>query len=430
MPDCIDPTNLSNFVGRWKCHELQIRLLDSTNGRSADIQEALGEWNSVLGMFAGAVVPRFSYTTSPTIGNIVVIKEDSTAPGAGWCGATNWVIGAPDTVRISKGPVCATFETNTDFGKVVRHELAHVLGYQIQAHNFSGSLGVSETCAVHLSPDGEGNVVFAPVCQHEVEYIYAAYSQRVGEFDQSNFWNRHIVTGINTVGSFDVEQGETLTLAWDALTFAPGQLPSALPGPTEAGWMADLGNIEIVDAMNGVVRGRFVGDDEAVATLSQVPSAYLKSTFLNLPGIRHRVSATVLDSTSSCTPGIPPLRVTSITADQEPAITSVGSHAFTATHVGCPNGPMWHDWTFDPSAPGMPTTTLDSVGANVNYWVAGGNYTITVTALATDSIGGFPLIRYVNVCTDPPGGGLAIREGEGGGGGTNATGGCGGGELP
>jgi hypothetical protein len=162
-------------------------------------------------------------------------------------------------------------------------------------------------------------------------------------------------------------------------------------------------------------------------TVIPPPLTYLRST--ELIAEEHQIPLIVNEVT--CNPSVP-LRVSAIAVDQEPAITSVGSHSFSETHVGCPDGDLWFDWTFDPSAPGMPTTTIDSVpeGTDPSYWVAGGNYTITVTALPSDSTGaGFALIRGVNVCTDPPGGGFLILEG-GGDPEPNAAGGCGGGELP
>jgi hypothetical protein len=265
--------------------------------------------------------------------------------------------------------------------------------------------------------------VNSEVCQHDIEYIYEAYNQREGEFS----WEKHIVTGLlTTPDSVNVDEDATVSFVVDKLKFARSQQGDTDPGST---------NFFYSTTPSGLATGTnevLTGEDDGIGVLNvnvALPqqSQYLEGTTLFAK--HHQVPLVV--NPPPCDPGNPPLRVTAITADQEPAITSVGSHSFSATHVGCPAGEdMWFDWTFDPSAIGMPTTTIDSVGANVSYPVAGGNYTITVTALPSDSTGaGFPLIRYVNVCTDPPGGGLQLLQGPGDPG-TDAVGGCGGGELP
>jgi len=245
-----------------------------------------------------------------------------------------------------------------------------------------------------------------------VEYIYQAYHQRIGEFVSESFWNRHLITGINTVDTLVVEDGQTLPLAWDKLTFAPGQSVPRDPGGTSVTWTVTPGNIaEVVDS-TGAVTGLEVGYATARGTLLSTPTSYLKSTWLNMPDVRHEVPVKVI----ACSGGTP--RVIAITVDQEPAITTPGEHWFTATAVGCANG---YEWIFIPSFPWLAGDTVITPGATASFDVEDGDYTLTVTATP---IGGIPLIRFVNVCADN--GGLPLYEGSGlpGDPGTNAAGGC------
>lgn len=297
-----------------------------------------------------------------------------------------------------------------------------MIGFQGQSSHTLGQPGYSDHCASFLPPPGTG--VNGQVCQHEIEYIYQAYNQREGGFSQTAFWDHPVVTGVQTTPfKIDIDQGEAILFTVDKLQFLRGNRPSVDAGATTYNLRTEPeGLLGIGDSLVG----RNPGSGKLVVDVLTVPSEFIQSTEL---GVNHQlISLVVKDTTPPCNPFVP-LATTAITADEEPAIINVGPHTFTATFDGCPNGQITFDWTFDPSALGMPTTTInDVVGTSTTYSVANGNYTLAVTARPSDTqTTGFLMTRFVNVCTDPPGGGggLLLREDDGGG--TNATAGCGGG---
>ena len=201
------------------------------------------------------------------------------------------------------------------------------------------------------------------------------------------------------------------------------------PGSTPISWGVLPGNIGQVSS-SGLVTGLSGGTGRLIMGVGPVASQYFRSTTLVLA--KDSVPLVVSGGTpTGCGPGST-LRVTAITVDQEPAIIYAGNHAFTATTIGCDGSPVTYRWTFDPSKPGEPTAIFPSGSEVQIYNVPAGNYTITATALPSDTAGtGFATTRFVNVCTDPPGGGgglQSLQGGKGGGVGTNAVAGCGGGE--
>jgi hypothetical protein len=148
-------------------------------------------------------------------------------------------------------------------------------------------------------------------------------------------------------------------------------------------------------------------------TVIPPPITYLRSTELIVE--EHQIPLIVNEVT--CQPS-DPVRVTAITADQEPAITTAGIHSFTATTI-C-GQPTNFTWQFVPSSGGGWVIIFD--GSNPQtYNVRAGDYTLTVTA--TPPSPGVALTRFVNVCT---GGGMMLSVEDPG---TDAVGGCGGG-LP
>ena len=403
----------------WDCNAT-IAVTGPSAG-SADIQAAMDQWNTALASDAVRGIPRFVWANgTPDL----VIQGDSSGVV---CGHT-FAIDTPIVMNINSPTTC----THPDiYGRILIHEFAHVLGFNGTTAHTVGVPGVSENCVINLPrPDTTGGNpagstspgVNTTVCQHEIEFIYQVYGQRQGGFDQTAFWDHPIVTGLRTTpASVTVDKGSSVQVTVNQLSFTRGQLSTAPLDSTTFSWEPSNPALAAVDA-NGLVTGKGAGTGNVVITPNNIPSIYLQGT--TLVADHFLVPLTVVD-TASAPPGCgPTLRVTAITVDQEPAITTAGSHGFAATTVGC-GGPVTYDWTFDPSAPGMTTTRLLDAAAAVSYPVAAGSYTLTVTALPYDGSQGIPLVRSVNVCT---GGGLELLQAPGSGSdpGTNAVGGCGG----
>jgi len=144
-------------------------------------------------------IPRFAWTFGSA--NVVVsdvdVNDSESEPN--WCGHSSSVSGGSATVVLDHDPNCTNHDT---YGSIMVHEFAHILGFPQSAHKI-GVSGVSDHCAIHL-PDsasgGGGPFLLAPVnsnpCSHEVEIIYEGYGQRSGPFVSTDFWGRHIVTGL------------------------------------------------------------------------------------------------------------------------------------------------------------------------------------------------------------------------------------------
>jgi len=435
---CTGPDTISNnFQPRWGCNKA-IRV----SGPAAhidDIQSAVDLWNAALVHDSVPGIPSFLQVTSGAV-DVIVLATGS--PGAAdLCMAVD-VISRPMIVT-NHGPCSSNADT---YSRILLHEFSHVLGYNKSMEKV-GRDGISDHCAFHL-PDSDTtgvppNLIITPapvngsVCQHEIEFIYQHYGQHDEPFDAFNFWNRHIVTGVNTMpDSVEVDVDESSQVVVTALTFdrSGSGINTVLPGSTPIGWQvlpSDLGHV----SSSGLVTGDRSGTARVIVDVGTVASQYFRST--TLIRAKDSVPLVVLGSTPACGPGST-LRVTAITVDQEPAIIIPGNHAFTATTIGCDGSPVTYRWTFDPSKLGEPTVVV-TAGSEVQvYDVPAGNYTITVTALPSDDGGtGFTLTRFVNVCTDPPGGRSGGLPGGGGGlqslnkggdAGTNAVAGCGGGE--
>jgi hypothetical protein len=309
---------------------------------------------------------------------------------------------------------CGTFNT------VLQHELAHAIGFD--EHAYTGQEGVSIQCVFSIQKEGENkDHVWSNFCQHEIEYIYAAYGQRQGNFDEENFWSKPIVTGLITdPGTIVVDQGASLSVDADFLQFRGTETPPATVVGTNLFWSVTpptRANVEPSGGPNVVVTGsgQEFGPGFVNVTVVPPPLTYLRSTALFVE--KHQIPLIVNEV--ACEPE-DPVRVTAITADQEPAITTAGIHSFTATTI-C-GQPTNFGWQFVPSSGGGGVIIFDGTNPQT-YNVRAGDYTLTVTA--TPPSPGVALTRFVNVCTD---GGMMLSVEDPG---TDAVGGCGGGgELP
>ncbi len=424
---CTGPDTMSNtFQPRWPCNKV-IRV-SGPSSHINDIDDAVDKWNAALVHDSVPGIPSFEQITSGTA-DVIVLATAS--PGADLCMAVD-VLSRPMIVT-DDGPCSSNADT---YSRILLHEFSHVLGFNKSMEKV-GRDGISDHCAFHL-PDSDTtgtppNLIIAPapvngsVCQHEIEFIYKHFGQLAEPFDANNFWNRHIVTGVNTnPPSVEVGVGQSTPVVVTALTFdrSGDSIQPVAPGSTPIDWDVLPAGIAGVSS-SGLVTGLVGGTARVIVGVGQVVSDYFRSTTL----IRAKDSVPLFVSGGpppNCQPGST-LRVTAITADQEPAITLAGNHTFTATTVGCDPETVTYRWTFDPSKPGEQTVIFPSGSDAQIYDVPAGNYTITVTALPSDSSGtGFALTRGVNVCTDPPGGGGGLFGQKDGGVGTNAAGGCGG----
>ncbi len=412
---CLANPSLGIFTIIWPCNNLNVDVSGPSNWQGS-IEGAFTGWNSALNIpYVSGRIPHFDWTSDTGASEILVRVSGSPAT---WCGQFD-----RDSRGVGKHSITMSSGPCGEFGVVLKHEFAHAIGFT--SHTVQGQAGVSEECVFPIASSGpEKNVLHANFCQHEVEYVYQAYGQRLGGFSPNSFWDHPVVTGYGTSPySVSVDQGSSTQVTVDELRFDRGQQFPTPPGASAYAWSVLPPSLATVNSA-GQVTGQLVGSGSIVIRPTAVPPVYIVSTDLLDRG--HSLPITVNDTSAGCPPA-PTLRVTSVTTDQEPAITSSGWHTFLASAVGC-QGPVLYDWTFDPSKPGLPTTTLLNQQYQVTYSVPSGSYALSVTALphhVADSTFGYPLIRFVNVCTSGAGGSLMYAQGSIPG--EDAVAGCGGG---
>jgi hypothetical protein len=396
-------SSLTNFEAAFPCYGA-FRIHGDQD--SAIINGAMDKWSDALGSEATQGVPQFTWKNNYSSAN-VKIRFLTTTTTNKVCGDVfpYGSIGDRDSVviNIKLESTC----TNPDFlSRLLVHEMGHMLGFKGTGSHTLGDPGYSDHCASYLPASGVND----EICQHDIEYIYLAYSQRQGGYDPNNFWDRHVVTGIDTEsGPVSVRVDETYQIQGGTnLLFNLGQ-----PGPTPLGqttvsWTVTTGKAS-VNATTGLLMGEFEGADTAKAAVTPPTSLYINST--ELTELKQRVPIDVL--------GCVPLRPLSIVVEQEPSVTYQDTLWFKVPEfVGCAVPVSW-DWTFDPSNPLLSDSTMLNVEDSVEFFVQGGSYTLTVTAHPhAPSDTGIALIRGVNVCTE-----LQLQI-PGGGGGPNRPSGC------
>lgn len=110
--------------------------------------------------------PRFFWESDSLAADVTIQVIGS---GNSWCGEfhPNSTLAPRHLLKMFPG-TCGSFNT------VLQHELAHAIGFT--DHDFTGQEGVSIQCAFSIQNGGEfDGRVWSNICQHEIEYIYAAY---------------------------------------------------------------------------------------------------------------------------------------------------------------------------------------------------------------------------------------------------------------
>jgi len=285
-----------------------------------------------------------------------------------------------------------------DFQTVLIHEMTGVLGYSDGIEN-----KVPVNCVTY-------RVAGAPIntspCQHELEYIYAAYGYLT--INVNTFWSTPIVTGfVNLPTSVTLVQGDSQVVMATGLHFARQLTPNAPLGSVSITWSSDDENVvqKPPAGASSKLKALNVGTTTVRAKIaSGLSSSYLRGAVLTWAG--HEITVTV---TAPPPPPPGPFKVTDITGLTPPA-TEAGTYPLTATVANQPTGTLKIRWqvTYSNGVLGP----LDS-GYGPNGYalqVPAGSYSIRVTATPRSYQGanyfqGTAQIRDYPVCTEGGGGG-------------------------
>jgi len=387
----------TNFLRYWDCYKV-IKV----GGPAAIVQPAIAEWNDALLPDSFPGLPRFAYAST---GQDITVVVDGDGSGL-YCGATD-VLGARQvqlTLYVGGGAACPT--NRADATTTLKHELGHVLGYQVGAHHTPPAY-----CSFYLPVDYTIN---GTVCQHEIEGVLSAYGFRPTPGEVDSFWTRPLVTGLVTVPSApSVVVGDSQQVVVTQFTFRrQNNAPSVSVGGATFSWESKSPGIASVFP-SGLVTGHAVGATRLVITNSgSVPSGYQLGA--RFGGWGHEVPVTVTGGSG--------FRVGAISGPGTP-ITSAGTYSLTATVLNAPNGTLTIQWQVAYSNAVLDTVVTAFGPNSYALQVPAGSYNIRVTA--TPRVGsntGASLIRDYPVCTGQGGGDLAASEQPGAG--TDAVGGC------
>ncbi|MEO5798666.1 MAG: hypothetical protein ABIZ70_12505 [Gemmatimonadales bacterium] len=178
-----------DFKPYWDCNEL-ITFSSSESDVRTDINLAAAAWQPRLTPFANDGIPQFGLSASSGGGDVEVVVANST--GIKWCGSTDPISGGRKRITLTT----INCNGNTDNRvNILRHEMAHVLGWTSGAHKPTGAAGHSDACMIVLPTDISH--VNSSVCDHEIEGLLYRYSLR-SDIDETHFWDRDFVTGTTT----------------------------------------------------------------------------------------------------------------------------------------------------------------------------------------------------------------------------------------
>jgi hypothetical protein len=304
----------------------------------------------------------------------------------------------------------ATFQTT------LIHELSHVLGYTSATLETQTS---PTNCVIHL---GTGNHVNSSVCQHELEYIYAAYGYL--SINTTTFWGKPVVTGfVGLPNSMALVEGDSQLVAATGLQFGR-QLTGNQPlGSASVSWSTENDQVARPTSTSGgsaYVKGTGAGSTTVRAKVSSgLNSLYQRGAVMTHAG--QEIAVTVTPAPTG------PFKATSISGPSTP-VTAAGTYPLAANIVNLPGGTLEVRWQV--------TYSNDSLGPfDTGYGpnaypmqVPAGSYNIRVTATPRSNLGngyfqGIGTIRDFPVCTGGGGGGGDLAASEAGGG-SDAVEGC------
>lgn len=327
----------------------------------------------------------------------IVVDHDG---GPAWCGATSIRSDQTATITLtgkSEGYCLGHYSENKQ--AVLVHEFGRLLGFTSGSHEF-GDLPTAGTCAHYLPPDDRSNIN-STVCQHEVEFLYAAYGLRADPSEFAAFWTTPIITGFDAASPLPVPYQGSAQIAYSQYVFAnqPTFASTAPMNGAAVEWQAA--------APASVGPSGLVTNGAVVASSVPVTGKLLNAP----PGFQLGLAATSRGTTVTAqlagppppTPPGPAFRISALNAPSVPFTTS-GPRAVTATieDGGYPVG-VW--WWVTYSNHVLPDAFYTTSGTMLDVPVESGSYNIQITAEPVNAKAhGTGFTQNFPVCTGGGGG--------------------------
>ncbi|MEP6590632.1 MAG: hypothetical protein ABJC19_05575, partial [Gemmatimonadota bacterium] len=399
-----DTTNEAiNFKPYWSCSKV-ISFSASDAQVHPLIVQAATAWQDRLGEFANQGIPQF-YLSVASSGEDVEVVVEANSSGEKWCGSTAPIAGVRERITITT----SNCNGNTDSRvNILRHEMAHVLGWTSQAHKPTGAAGHSDACMIVLPADISH--VNSSVCDHEIEGLLYRYSLR-SDIDQSHFWDRDFGTGTSTnKADRSITTNATLQLTAGSFLWPTGS--ESWPTSSQS-WTSNNPGVATV-THPGLVSPVANGTTYIRVTPAASPSGgYLRNDFLDR-GDSIKVTVAIPVDTF--------LRVNDITFPRSLPIIVADSFNLTALVAGDGGTGASVSWVILYSTGVLPNDST-AFGANTYFLrVPTGSYRITAKAYPkqANKIGARAEVD-LTVCPGPGGNYIRVPTGSGG---TDAVAGC------
>ena len=326
-------------------------VLSPSGAQASTLASEIPAWNSWLEDLPG--MPKF------TIGaNGVPV----TIPGSAdaYCGETT----VGDSGRVGEviiyadvGENCNTKKTGT-LSAVIRHELAHVLGWNKSHGGASARTSVTEDCVTFLPSKDSVAVMSENVCLHDVEALFRARASGSGWAHSGAYFTSPILWTTNAPDNTNIPASSSAQIAMTQFVPLPGTAVSR--SHSHLDWVEST-SLFSVDGSGNVTTGSLLGSAKLFLKAdASPPSGYLIWTPFKDNG--DSVTVTVVSSG--------PFLVDSLIADQQPVIYG-GMRTFTMFTSNQPSGSVSSQWWVDdPRTPGVyPDTIFTKSGLQASFLV-------------------------------------------------------------
>lgn len=339
--------------------------LTLTGSGEAALLSAIGAWNDLLK--EGTGMPQLQVASSGGIP--VTIPSADTA----YCGATTPGTGGRVGQVIIYGASsgnCNTKKTG-ELQPVLRHELAHVLGWNSAHGGLPGSrTSITANCVTFLPAKDSEDEMTSNVCFHDVEALFRAKASGSGWTHDEDYFTSPILWTTNAPTSESIPATTSEQIAMSQWFAKPSGTQNR--SHSHLTW-SESSALFSVNGTGTVTAGSTEGSGMLyLKATSTPPSGYL--IWSPFKDCGDSVTIVVTEA-----PPPPPFLLDSLIADQQPVIYG-GSRTFTAYFSNQPTGSLSTEWWVDdPRTTGVvPDTTFTKSGAQATFFVDGGEYGLEI----------------------------------------------------
>jgi hypothetical protein len=363
-------TNNSNFNGIDRtCLTNGTIQLTLTGSGEAALESAIEAWNTHLR--EGVGMPEMDIVESGGIP--VTIPSSDTAYCGGTVPGDSGRVGAVIIYRASSGS-CSSKKTG-QLQPVLRHELAHVLGWNSAHGGLPGSrTSTTENCVTFLPAKESAEEMTANVCYHDVEALFRAKASESGWTYDEDYFTSPILWTTNAPSSESVPATTSEQISMSQWYASPSGQQSR--SHSHLTW-AESSPLFSVDGTGTVIAGSTEGSGMLYLKATSTPP----SGYLIWSPFKDRGDSVTIVVTEAPPP--PPFLIDSVTADQQPVIHG-GMRTFTVHVSNPPGSPVtttW--WVDDPRTTGVtPDTTFSKSTTWAEFAVGEGEYGLEIRVRA------------------------------------------------